>query len=276
MSVFEGRNVDVAVAKAAESLGIAQGELRYEILAGKNGGFGLVRVLTAGEAAAAPIPPRAEAPTQAPDRSHGDRGRSDDRRGDGNDRRGDGNDRRGPRRDREPMPTAPSDGPTEVSIAVAGEGELSEIGQICLQHMERMLEEMGFGLEGTVTEHPGSVHFSLSSEAYGDVLSARGFQVLQALEHLLDKLVNVGEGDRKKIRLDINGLRDKQDDELGVQAVEMAKRAMDEGKVYKMGPLNPRARRLIHIALREVDGVSTESEGEGVFRRVCIIPDGLE
>jgi spoIIIJ-associated protein len=171
------------------------------------------------------------------------------------------------------MPTAPPDGPTEVSITVADSAELSEIGEICRSHLVRMLTEMGFGMEGTVTEHPGSVHFALTSEAYGDVMTARGFQVLQALEHLLDKLVNTGEDDRKKVRLDINGHRDKQDDELGAQAIEMAKRAMEEGKVYKMGPLNPRARRLIHIALREVDGVSTESEGEGVFRRVCIVPD---
>ena len=52
----------------------------------------------------------------------------------------------------------------------------------------------------------------------------------------------------------------------------MGQPAWSEDKVVKLGPLDARSRRIVHIELREMDGVTTRSEGEGVFRRVCIIP----
>ncbi len=45
---------------------------------------------------------------------------------------------------------------------------------------------------------------------------------------------------------------------------------IDEGATIEMGPMDARSRRLVHIALHEVDGVVTRSEGEGAYRRVCV------
>jgi spoIIIJ-associated protein len=56
----------------------------------------------------------------------------------------------------------------------------------------------------------------------------------------------------------------------------MADRAIADQRVFKLGPLDPRARRVVHMTLKDVAGVTTKSEGEGVFRRVCIIPKGAE
>lgn len=289
MSVFEGRTVDVALAKAASTLGVEPDGLQYEILAGKDGGFGLIRILEEGEGASS-APPAPSAPpmaAQAPE-SRPEPPRSDDR---GDDRRdfnrgggggggrqgGRSNDRRDDRRRREPIPVAPADGPTEVFIHVAEGVELTEIGDATVEGLRGIFEGMGFGLEITVDEDDKAVSADIETSQYGDVLVARDLQLLSAIEHLLDKMVNTGESDeRKKIRLDCNGVRKQQDVDLGDQAVELAKRAIDEDRVFKMGPLNPRLRRLVHIALRDLDGVSTQSEGEGAFRRVCIIPDGLE
>ena len=155
--------------------------------------------------------------------------------------------------------------------------ELTELGDMAVEALHGIFEGMGFGMEITVREDENAVYADLETSHYEEVLVARDQQVLSAVEHLVDKMVNTGESEtRKKIRLDCNGVRAQQDVDLGEQAVELANRAMDEDRIYKMGPLNPRCRRLIHIALRDLSGVSTRSEGEGVFRRVCIIPDGLE
>ena len=282
MSVFEGRTVHVALAKAASTLGVEPDGLQYEILAGKDGGFGLIRILEEGEAEnSAPSAPSAPAPSQtsAPRQSES---RSNDRRDDRRDDRresnrgGGGGGRRDDRGRREPMPVAPSDGPTEVFITVADGVELSELGDATVEGLRGIFEGMGFGMEITISEDEKAISADLDSSHYGDVLVARDLQLLSAIEHLLDKMVNTGESDeRKKIRLDCNGVRKQQDVDLGEQAVELAKRAMEEERVFKMGPLNPRCRRLVHIALRDLNGVSTHSEGEGVFRRVCITPDGL-
>ena len=161
-------------------------------------------------------------------------------------------------------------------INVAEGVELSELGDATVEGLRGIFEGMGFGMEITISEDDKAISADLDSSYYGDVLVARELQVLSAIEHLLDKMVNTGDSEeRKKIRLDCNGVRKQQDVDLGEQAVELAKRAMEEERVFKMGPLNPRCRRLVHIALRDLNGVSTHSEGEGVFRRVCITPDGL-
>ena len=78
MSVFEGRTVDVAVAKAANTLGVEADGLQYEILAGKDGGFGLIQILSEKESTPSAPPIQAAAPT--PRREDAPPPRSDERR----------------------------------------------------------------------------------------------------------------------------------------------------------------------------------------------------
>jgi predicted RNA-binding protein Jag len=207
--------------------------------------------------------------------------RSDDR-GPRSDDRGPRSDDRGPRRDdrggddggprRGAWPDVPSDGPTEVNIQIAEGAELSDVAQAALAILVDLLTEMDYGLDGTVSEIDERVQFELQSEAYGEVFAARDMGLLRSLEYLVEKMTS--DGDRRvKISLDVNGVRAQADEDLGESARDLATRAIEEERVYKMGPLDPRGRRLVHIALREMKGVTTESEGEGVFRRICIIPE---
>jgi spoIIIJ-associated protein len=55
-------------------------------------------------------------------------------------------------------------------------------------------------------------------------------------------------------------------------ALRLAETAKRTGKVLAVAPISPRDRRAIHLALVVVDGVSTRSEGEGIFRRLLVIP----
>ncbi|MBW2734992.1 MAG: HD domain-containing protein, partial [Deltaproteobacteria bacterium] len=62
-----------------------------------------------------------------------------------------------------------------------------------------------------------------------------------------------------------------------LDVVELAQRlgdkVLDEQKVVKLNPMTPRDRRIIHLTLRDVEGLCTESEGEGDERRLLIIPE---
>ncbi len=55
-------------------------------------------------------------------------------------------------------------------------------------------------------------------------------------------------------------------------ALRLAETAMRTGKVLAVAPISPRDRRAVHLALVDVDGVSTRSEGEGIFRQLLIVP----
>ena len=233
---------------------------------------------------------RSPRPERSSDRG-GDRSPRPERTGDRPERTGDRGDRRGgdrgprpergggdrrPRRDEELLPI-PQDGPTAVEISVAPDAPLGPFGEKVREILEGVLTRMGFGMKIILSETADEVVADLQSGPYHDALLARELELLDAIEHLVEKAATgqnqVPEGTyRKKLHLDSQGHRAKADVDLAQAAKHMADRAIAEQRVMKLGPLDPRARRIVHLTLREMSGVVTKSEGEGVFRRVCIIP----
>ncbi|MGM0577226.1 MAG: protein jag [Myxococcota bacterium] len=298
---YSGRNVEVAVAQAAKELGVDPSELNYDVLAGQAGGFALIRIKRgaggAGKAGKAPVEKlsgdavtdegeldlssapepddreerRERKPRRDRDRDRGRGGRGDGGRGE---RREKKQERGGGRRRRVDyaVPPVPTDGPTEVVMEVDEDTELSIIGEDAHEVIRDLLTGMGFGMTVHVEEDEDTVRFDLDSGEYHEALIANEMQLLESLQYLIDRIVNFDAEHRKKIILDSRGAKKEQDEDLGRSALELADKAKEDGKTYKMGPLDPRARRVVHMALKNVGGVDTRSEGEGVFRRVCIIP----
>ncbi len=299
---YTGRNIEVAVSKAAKALNVDPGDLKYDVLAGSGGGFALIRIKPGAGAEGPQLQERLTG-TPSPDRGDGDEprressesgdddrgGRRDDDRGGrggrggrdgggrdgggrGRGRRDDGGRGRGPRRDdlEEIFALVPDDGPSEVVMNVAPDVELSDIGEDAHEVFKDLLSGMGFGVSVTVTETDDVVRFDIEGGSYGDALAAKGLHLVDAVQHLVDKTVNFDSDDRKKILIDVDGAKAKADEDLGDSAREVAQRVLDEGTTIKMGPMDARSRRLVHIALREVEGVVTRSEGEGAYRRVCV------
>ena len=171
-----------------------------------------------------------------------------------------------------PFPSIPADSPTEVVGRVAEGCELSEGGQRCLEAMEVLLTGIGFGMTFVASEDDGRLNFDLESEIYHPVLVARDMVLLDALEHLVDKMGNKDAENRCRITVDSQGVKSSQDSDLTQSAQDLADMAVERGRTMKMGPLDPRSRRIVHLALKEHDQVTTRSEGEGAFRQVCIVP----
>ena len=309
-NTFTGRNVEAAVSAAAKALGVDANDLHYDVLAGAQGGFALVRVRNdAGSSpsrmvekltGSGPPPEGAEedsgAEASAPressrgrdrggDRGRG-RGRDRDRGGDRGRGRGRGRDRdrgdrggdrgrgRGRRRSHPDLPRVAEDAPTEITLEIAEGTTLSEIGEDAHEVMRDILTGIGFGVKAVLSEDEDSLRFDIDGGVYHEVLVANELETIDAIEHLVDKIINFDSSDkRKRITVDCGGVKQQADLDLGASARDMAERAIEEQKTLKLGPLDARSRRIVHMTLREVDGVSTRSEGEGAFRRVCIIPN---
>jgi spoIIIJ-associated protein len=214
-------------------------------------------------------------------RGGGDRGgrgdRRDDRggRGDRRDDRGGRGDRGDRREGREEFwPSVPTDGPEAVTVAF--EGDISDEGREYAALLQNILERMGFGLELHVSENDSQVVIDLRSEVYATLLEARDLELVQSLEHLVEKALSDDEDrSRKKLSLDVNGEKARAEVELATTAKMFAEKAIAQQKIFKLGPLDPRARRIVHLTLKTYPGVITRSEGEGLFRRVGIIPEAL-
>jgi spoIIIJ-associated protein len=99
-------------------------------------------------------------------------------------------------------------------------------------------------------------------------------EVFEALEHLLQRMFN-HEVSPRRLRLDCEGYRDARDSALREQALEIAASVRADGQPRVMPPLNAYERRIVHMALAEVEGIATYSVGEGANRRVTVAPAGL-
>ena len=115
------------------------------------------------------------------------------------------------------------------------------------------------------------INIEISGKDAGRIIGKKG-QVLQALQFLTHRVVNRPGQDRRHILVDAEGYRSRRDNSLASMARRLGKQAVEEGKIITFEPMNPRDRRVVHLALAKFEGVITKSDGEGDDRRVQIIP----
>lgn len=105
----------------------------------------------------------------------------------------------------------------------------------------------------------------------GRIIGKRG-AVLEAIQYLTTRVAHRPGEPRRHVAVDAEGYRARHEDQLAEMARRLGERVASEGKIITFDPMNARDRRIVHMALREVAGVRTESSGEGPDRRVQIIP----
>jgi spoIIIJ-associated protein len=135
--------------------------------------------------------------------------------------------------------------------------------------VENVVKAMGAELTANVEETPEGTRINLEGED-GGILVRRGGEGLQALQHLVATAFRRQLGDDNRIVIDCNGYRKEKDAELKQMARYMADRARSSGTPQEMGPLNPYERRIVHLAIAEHPGVSSESIGDAFMKTVII------
>lgn len=109
----------------------------------------------------------------------------------------------------------------------------------------------------------------LDGEKLGALIGRRG-ETMESLSYLASLVANRLEGDYIKLGLDVAGYRDKRESDLAALAQRIGNKVRKTGRSFAMEPMNPYERRLIHSAISKMEGVRSESKGEGRDRRVVI------
>jgi spoIIIJ-associated protein len=135
--------------------------------------------------------------------------------------------------------------------------------------VERTLTALGVPLEISVSETPDSVRVDLSGEE-GEVLLRRRAESLDALQHIVNTAFRRELKDDRSFVVDCLDYRKGKDAELKQMARFMMERAKSSGAPQEMGPLNPYARRLVHLTVAEDPQVSSESIGDAFLKTVII------
>jgi spoIIIJ-associated protein len=123
-----------------------------------------------------------------------------------------------------------------------------------------------------VKEGESKVYIELESKNSSGLVIGRKGKTLEALQFMVNLIVNHKTGSDKKIILDIESYRAKRERALRKMSKDIAFKVIKSGKPWTLEPMNPFERRLIHLTLQNDTRVTTKSEGQGIYRKVTIMP----
>jgi spoIIIJ-associated protein len=162
----------------------------------------------------------------------------------------------------------PANGSARVSDVDPQEDGKAELAHEMLQEI---LVRMHLDVQIEIRENGEEVVLDLNGEDIGRVIGKKG-QTLDALQFVINKIVNRFPEGRRHVVLDSGDYRERREAGLASMARREAKRAVQQSRVITLEPMSPRDRRVIHLSLAKFPGVSTRSDGQGNERRVRIIP----
>jgi len=133
----------------------------------------------------------------------------------------------------------------------------------------RVIAALGIDASVTVEDTADGPRLNLTGDEAELLVRHRG-EPLKALQHIVDSSYGRSmEGD-KRVFVDALEYRKGKDIELRQMAKFLAQKAKDSGMDQQLGPLNPYERRIVHLAVAEIPGVSTESVGDAFSKTVLI------
>lgn len=146
------------------------------------------------------------------------------------------------------------------------------VGRAC-DYLKGIFEKMG--LDGVVIkagEIEGGYQIDLSGADLGVVIGRRG-ETLDALQYLASLAANHGDS-YSRVVLNTGNYREKRAETLQSLANRIANQVIRTGRSRSLEPMNPYERRVIHTAIQSIEGVTSNSIGDGPARRVVISPVG--
>jgi spoIIIJ-associated protein len=121
-------------------------------------------------------------------------------------------------------------------------------------------------------DEDGNTVLNIQGPSSGTLIGRHG-HTLEALQYLVSKVVQRITGDEKSIVIvDVENYLGRQKDKLRELALNLAQKAKETGVEIPMRPMSSKDRRIVHLALKEHEHVTTESRGEGLRRKVVIVP----
>ena len=179
----------------------------------------------------------------------------------------------------EPVAPAEEAAPAEEQAAPAAEGEEVEVPinieenakvKAAVDYLKDVIEKMGVqDVKFSAVQKGEATIIRLDGEKMGALIGRRG-ETMESLSYLASLVANRLEGDYIKLGLDVAGYRDKRESDLTALAQRIGAKVRRTGRSFAMEPMNPYERRIIHSAIGKMEGVRSESKGEGRDRRVVI------
>lgn len=240
---FQGKNIEHALEKASQELQLPVEKIKHEVVTyGSTGIFGLVGIKKAiikvfvdapPEAPEVPEPHAADAPAAEPTEHTAE--------------------------DASGAPTPP------------GEAIDDRLVDFAIMALQKIVDSITTGATVDLAQREGRLQLDVSGGESGVIIGKRG-QTLEAIQYLLEKMVNKKSSNRIRVLVDVEGYLAKRKTNLQQLATNMAEKAKRTRKPMTIGQMNAHDRRIVHIHLKDDNAVRTQSVGDGYYRKLMIFP----
>jgi spoIIIJ-associated protein len=240
---FKGKNIEQALEMASEDLNIPAEKIKHEVLAyGSSGIFGLVGVKKA----------KIKVFVEEEKSSGTNRSKASAKK---------------PAKQIEAQPkpvdetfSSPDLKKDEESVIASG-----------VEALQKIVDGITSGAKVETTRKREKLFYNISGGDSGVMIGKRG-QTLEAIQYLLEKMINKKSVNRVRVVVDVEGYLEKRKMNLKQMASRMAEKAKRIKKPVTIGQMNAHDRRIVHIHLKDENGVRTQSIGDGYFRKLMIFP----
>ena len=162
-------------------------------------------------------------------------------------------------------------GSKKLKIIVTYSDENSK-GNFAINFIKNLLERMNIIARiYLIEESNDKIHIEIESDESGLIIGKKG-KNLEAIQLLTNVVVNKGKEDWIKVYIDSENYRRQKERNLKDLALKSAIIVKKTRRSKILEPMNPFDRRLIHLTLQDDDTIETKSEGEGIYKRVRILP----
>lgn len=137
------------------------------------------------------------------------------------------------------------------------------------EFVQSVAQKMGLELRASAEEMADGIRINLDGED-GSLLTRRQGEALAALQHIVSAVYRHEIEEGQRLVVDCQGYRKGKDAELRQMALFLGEKSKSTGLAQEIGPLNPYERRIVHMAVSEIEGISSESIGDAFEKTVII------
>jgi spoIIIJ-associated protein len=244
---FEDKSVEKAVQKACEELDIPKEKLKHDVISyGSSGIFGLVGTKKARIRVILPEPTTvADAETPGSGKPNGSSQKQEIK-----------------------VESASTPATLNDSEIIRFSDDPVDLGRSVLQNI---IDRITTDAQIAVDISSERILFNVEGGNAAVLIGKRG-QTLEAIQYLVEKIVNKRIESRARIQIDVEGYMETRRTNLQGLAERLAEKSKRTGKPVTIGQMNAQDRRVVHLALKDDNSVRTQSMGDGYYRKLVIFP----
>ena len=143
--------------------------------------------------------------------------------------------------------------------------------KIAKETLENILSLIPVNTTVSAEQTDSKIALTIEGDTSGLLIGRKG-KTLDALQYIVNKVVNKTLEKRTRVVVDSENYRQRRKESLTLLALKMGEKAKRIRKPITTDPMNPHDRRIVHLALQEDENLDTKSRGEGLLKKIIIIP----